>query len=299
MRVPISVVILALWTAMLVSQAPPTKQGRKVPAKNADTRNEGPANQNPIAPTPIVVKVENPTNPVKEADEKRYRENQDAYNGRIAIYTCILAACAALQVAVFVAQLCIMHGQRKAMTWQVGVMKGQLKKMGEQVALARQTLGATFRPKLILRDMRLVGATPPEGGKEKFYFKFTLVNVGGSNAEVIASNFTFVELSPYSLPTVPAYGDEVDSFGKFPMVPGERKCCAYEIGRATGLGLNMVFGKVSPYGDPPQPRSIYGFVDYRDDTGTQRRLGFLKMYTPANNSCQTLENPDPAYEYSD
>jgi len=146
----LSMAILPLFALCLfVSSQEPSKPRREVPARKSSAEDKGSANQNTTTPPPIIVKLENPKDTVRERQELEAREDQESYNRRIEIFTGALAGCGLVQLALLITQLCVMRKQgitmRKqntsmlrqyqTMRGQSRVMEGQLEQMkssGEQ-----------------------------------------------------------------------------------------------------------------------------------------------------------------------
>jgi hypothetical protein len=164
----------------------------------------------------------------------------------------------------------------------------KLWKAGEkQIALAREAMGATHRPRIAVRRMAVVLA--PE---EPIKIEFAIVNVGETAAIAYTWNTAILYLK--------AAGaiQEAPTFD--PATAGSSDATLQ-----TGEGINIQFTDGGDLG-PKQLRDItygteilhvLGYIDYKDKRGTTRRTGFLRHYDRQSHRFRVVD--DPEYEYQD
>ena len=164
----------------------------------------------------------------------------------------------------------------------------RLWKAGEkQIALAREAMGATHRPRIAVRRMSAVLA--PE---EPIKIEFAIVNVG----EAAATGYTWNTAILY-LKGVGAI-QEAPTFD--PATAGSSDATLQ-----TGEGRNIQFADGADLG-PKQLRDItygteilhvIGYIAYKDKRGTTRRTGFLRYYDRESHRFRVVD--DAEYEYQD
>lgn len=164
----------------------------------------------------------------------------------------------------------------------------KLWKAGEkQIALAREAIGTTHRPRIAVRRMAAVLA--PE---EPIKIEFAIVNAG----EAAASGYTWNAAILY-LKAIGAI-QEAPSFD-----PGTAG--SSDAALQAGEGRDIQFTDGGDLG-PKQLRDITygteilhvtGYVAYKDKRGTTRRTGFLRHYDRESHRFRVVD--DPEYEYQD
>lgn len=164
----------------------------------------------------------------------------------------------------------------------------KLWKAGEkQIALAREAMGVTHRPRISVRRMGAVLNT-----EEPIKIEFAIVNVG----EAAATGYTWNTAILY-LKAVGAI-QEAPTFD--PGTAGSSDATLQ-----TGEGKNIQFTEGSDLG-PKQLRDItygteilhlIGYIAYKDKRGTTRRTGFLRYYDRESRRFRVVD--DPEYEYQD
>ena len=164
----------------------------------------------------------------------------------------------------------------------------RLWKAGEkQIALAREAMGATHRPRISVRRMAAVLA--PE---EPIKIEFAIVNVGEAAATGYTWNTTILYLKAVgAIQEAPAFD---------PGTAGSSDATLH-----TGEGKNIQFTDGGDLG-PKQLRDItygteilhvIGYITYRDKRGATRRTGFLRHYDRESRRFRVVD--DPEYEYQD
>ncbi len=164
----------------------------------------------------------------------------------------------------------------------------KLWKSGEkQIALAREAMGATHRPRIAVRRMSAVLA--PE---EPIKIEFAIVNVGETAATAYTWNAAILYLKTAgAIQEAPAFDPGTAGSSDTTLQAGE--------------GRNIQFMDGGDLG-PKQLRDItygteilhvIGYITYRDKRGATRRTGFLRYYDRESRRFRVVA--DPEYEYQD
>ena len=164
----------------------------------------------------------------------------------------------------------------------------KLWKAGEkQIALAREAMGATHRPRIAVRRMAAVLA--PE---EPIKIEFAIVNVG----ETAASGYTWNTAILYlkaagAIQEAPSFDPGTAGSSDVALQPGEGKNIQFTDGG--DLGPKQL--RDITYGT--EILHVIGYITYKDKRGTTRRTGFLRHYDRESRRFRVVD--DPEYEYQD
>jgi hypothetical protein len=155
-----------------------------------------------------------------------------------------------------------------------------------QGAQIRREFVATFRPKLVIRELEYVHADV-----DKSEIRYTIVNKGGSPATIVTVNLASFTQSPrIPLPAVPTY-DLPETFVK-PIVlnPGTSARLTYDAVKPTERTAILP-------GFLPESLYFLGYMDYKDDNHIPRRIAFCRRYNAETRRFEVVDDPD--YEYAD
>lgn len=164
----------------------------------------------------------------------------------------------------------------------------KLWKAGEkQIALAREAMGATQRPRIAVRRMAVVLA--PE---EPIKIEFAIVNVGEAAATSYTWNTAILYLKAAgAIQEAPTFELGTAGSSDAALQPGEGKNIQY----ADGGDLGPKQLRDITYGT--EILHVIGYITYRDKRGTTRRTGFLRHYDRESRRFRAVD--DPEYEYQD
>jgi hypothetical protein len=278
MRTVLSLLIFSLWTAALLSQAPPVHQRAKVPSQSAETTKSASTDSgSPNLPPITINNLPAPPDPQRASEEKRYREEQATYNRRIAACTLALAIFACAQVI--------------AMGFQYYAMKHQ----GRAAEAAIQSSKDMNRAWIVLTFIDVPhGIQKVKNGHVRTGrgFNWTVRNSGGSPAFIRRIGARFHRVSDLTkLPNVPDIETDIAGMptSHFPnqlsIGPGET-ICRYTLAD-TSKGDNTPV-TVEEYAEVSNGKAYwlgYGVVEYRivfDDPGTIRETRFCYRWVPGN-----------------
>jgi hypothetical protein len=164
----------------------------------------------------------------------------------------------------------------------------KLWKAGEkQIALAREAMGATHRPRVAVR--RMAAVLEPE---EPIKIEFAIVNVG----ETAASGYTWNTAILYlkaagAIQEAPSFDPGTAGSSDVALQPGEGKNIQFMDGG--DLGPKQL--RDITYGT--EILHVIGYITYRDKRGATRRTGFLRHYDRESRRFRVVD--DPEYEYQD
>jgi len=202
-------------------------------------------------------------------------------------------------------QLTAMQGQLDAMKAQEALLEKSLAAAAESakaatagasnaeasVGIAKRQFLSTVHPKLIVRQIDYVH----DGDLPTVYY--TIANVGGSDAEIIRTSiraWTPPKNAEREWPGYPPYreaSETVDQgFGMFISPGGTRRLPYQDYGEEWALLIGQV-------AKDNVDTILLGFIEYLDDTGRLRRVGFCRRRIPDSTRFEPVNDPD--YEYSD
>jgi hypothetical protein len=176
-----------------------------------------------------------------------------------------------------------------------------------QAKVARASVIATLRPKLVIRGIELVEGNLIEADGVKrveddlqWQIKYVVANTGGTPAHVTESNLTVAPIDRIEgkLPTFPPYSKKRDSLGCFTVEPGEYKEELLKLDAMPDTErLRMLRAMRRGGSDTTGKVYCLGFIQYRDDVGTKRRTAFCLHYDVQTDRFDRVD--DPNYEYAD
>jgi hypothetical protein len=166
---------------------------------------------------------------------------------------------------------------------------GQLEKLGESIALARDEFNATHRPELMVREVVWI----PRGGGMRA-IEFTVVNRGRNSCKIVESAF---ELTSGDLGGRAVRPEGKNEIGPATFVPGQFLPFIHE------LSEDEVFedGFIEPMVDAAfQAGSISqcffrGTIIYEDGVKIRRRYVFTRVCNTGMGSFVPTRRPDDEY----
>jgi len=182
---------------------------------------------------------------------------------------------------------------------QLGVIRTQSKTQSDALSLQ-------FRPDLIVRDVRLVGAPNAFQVDQPLEVALSIVNRGAADATIISSIFVVRILSYTSLPQrqinspreLPEFQDGdlhyFESQLRNPII--EAGMQTLPISKRTRLALQPHEFKQLTEG-PTHAVYAIGMIFYRDSAGRYRKTGFCRKYMPAYERFFTMNDPELEYTY--
>jgi hypothetical protein len=180
----------------------------------------------------------------------------------------------------------------------------------ESANIANKTLALQFRPHLIVRDVRLLGAPDAFHVGQPLEVSLSIVNKGSGDATIITSYFVvrilpFGELphrqvgGPHELPEFQD-GDVhyFESQLRNPII--EAGMQTLPISKQTRLPLNPdEVRQLKQDGTAPPSHAVWaiGMIFYRDSTGRYRKTGFCRKYMTIYGRFMTMRDPELEYTY--
>jgi hypothetical protein len=189
---------------------------------------------------------------------------------------------------------------------QLGVIRTQSKIQGD-------TLSLQFRPELIVRDVRLVGAPDAFHVNQPLVVALSIVNKGTNDAKILNSYFV-VKILPFGeLPQVQvAEPDKPPEFHEGELHFFEKKLRGGPIIEA-GLQTRPVWQRKMfdltpdelqqlttpqlPKNEPSHAVWAIGMIFYQDSAGRYRKTGFCRKYMTSYARFMTMEDPELEYTY--
>jgi hypothetical protein len=162
----------------------------------------------------------------------------------------------------------------------------QARKMEQSIELARKEFLATHRPKIAVRRVEPIFASG-----EPLEIRFGVINKGESVARSIRW-----KAATYLL-------NNIGAIHGIPSLPG--KAHSYDQSLDVGQGQTFSVKEAVPFHGPDMISiengerilHVLGYVQYKDDTGTDRVTGFFRYYDPSQRRFHAVNDPD--YEYRD
>jgi len=164
----------------------------------------------------------------------------------------------------------------------------RLWKAGEkQIALAREALSVTHRPRVSVRRMAAVISAD-----EPIRIEFTIVNVGEAPATGFTWSTAILHLKAVgAILEAPEFAPAMAGSSDAPLQPGESKIL--QATDAASLGAKQL--RDITYGT--EFLHVIGILAYKDNRGATRRTGFLRHYDRESRRFRVVD--DPEYEYQD
>jgi hypothetical protein len=192
-------------------------------------------------------------------------------------------------------------GQLHAATAAQGeVLAQQAAAIAEQADIARQTLALTHRPRIRVRHVALAHSDDAERSLfeegQPIEGKITVVNVGGSDASIIASSCHVLIGRAGSPPPWPRVSEEPDSFQPR-LSPGAHADIPFtsnnRLSRQEAMNLRNLVQSTVLY--------VMGRVTYLDGSNVARTTGFCRYWSmpQGTNVARFRRFEDPDFEYED
>ncbi len=168
------------------------------------------------------------------------------------------------------------------------------KTAGRQQILADRQHILTHRPHLVVRNVRAIEADPGNPIK----IEFEVINIGTSDAFIIASSFEIRSLAPigtYDNKPPPIVGDPPRNF------LGASRLTVNAVWREFPYesGTRWTEDDFHGYVSPRQGIFFGGKILYQDGNGENRRLGVFRRLDTATRRFLPLTAQDADYEYDD
>lgn len=162
----------------------------------------------------------------------------------------------------------------------------------EAIALTRQELISTHRPRIILRDVHLIAET----------IHYMLVNVGDTAATVVESRIT-AEFVEHGNRMLPFRSSGHDDLGRVVFAGGEAKDLTCELPAEISFHIKFPMAQRIGHGERGPSlgeRYFVGALIYADDLGVKRRSTFRRRWDDASLTFVRL-SPDQErdHEYAD
>jgi hypothetical protein len=207
------------------------------------------------------------------------------FTGLLALFTAILAAVAWIEI------LYLRRAETKAdeisdITQKQMLITGrQTDIIEKQHAVGRMQFISTHRPILRVRYFRIINTS-----NKQAIIRFTIVNIGGSDARLISS-LGLAQFFPYNGQPVPVYlgGGEVIEAPKA-MPPGATEEGAILLSKQTP-------DIVSEMWNEQRALHAYGHISYVDILENVRTTAFCRRYVVGRERFEAVNDPD--YEYED
>ena len=159
----------------------------------------------------------------------------------------------------------------------------------KQIALAREEFISTHRPKIVLRDVDLIG-------NEIYYM---LVNIGGTEATIIESWIMLEALiADHPVRNLRSFGH--DDIGRLKLAAGEIKDLTKSLDDEGGILIRFPnAARIEIEGKPKRSGEVHfaGAVLYQDSLGNRRRSVFRRRWHNGRKCFCRIDDPD--LEYAD
>ncbi len=165
-----------------------------------------------------------------------------------------------------------------------------------QTRLASQTLVATFRPRLLVRNVVLdVGTVVTVAGTpdKAWAVRYTITNTGGSPAKVTHLLADSVYPEEGGLPAIARFRDGNAFTESFSLQPGQHREVTSEIPKNVSDYVRFL----RSVGQGATDLYFTGYLRFADELGLSRSYGFCRKYNPNLKRFEIVDNPD--YEFAD
>lgn len=178
---------------------------------------------------------------------------------------------------------------------------------GWQLVVIREQLSLQYRPELIVRDVRLVGAPDAFHVGQPLEVSLSIVNKGSGDATILNSYFV-VKILPFGeLPHRQVRtADELPEFHEGD-VNFERKlrhgpvihagAQNLPVSTKTRFALTLDEIRQLTADEPSQAVWVIGMIFYRDSVGRHRKTGFCRKYMTVYARFITMNDPELEYMY--
>jgi hypothetical protein len=225
-------------------------------------------------------------------------------------FSLLLVIVGALQVWLLRSTLLAIQTQAGHMERQAGIMEGQLEAMKEageqtdkliehaerQATAADKTLILQYRPRIAVRNVRVIRANTEIGKSGELTLSCQVVNIGGSAARRITGSVHVFSCVASDVEKIDFIHGEEREFSLDALEPGQRN--SYEDTLPTGTVNDE--GWFTFYGGETVPRHyvyLWGNVWYFDDLGIPRQTGIYRKFDPKYMRFEPEK--DSEQEYSD
>ena len=176
----------------------------------------------------------------------------------------------------------------------------QTKATEDAVRISQATLVSTFRPKLIVRSLRIYRDTAAVDDVKPCRVGYDLVNIGGTVAHIVQREVCVHYNKGWGGEDVGNVCNTEKSKEEFSLKPGEFREEFVELGTAVTQRLGHLETHLAQgVNNPVMVGEIFltGRVEYRDDTGAARRTAFHRSFDQETKRFSVVADPD--CEYSD
>ena len=281
------IIAFGLITVSVLTAQPATQGAGKNSSLAASDRT-APEKSASNSPSPVTVNVLTPSS-ANGNDSGTAQENLDIQR-KLVLFTAVLALVGLLQFL--------------TMFWQGRVLRGTLKAVEQQAAIAKTTLVSSFRPKVVLRSIKL---NPPN------YATYLAVNDGIWKVELILTNTGSTKASiekcdlhiaffgdqpfPWSAQGAPLGSKE---WAPFVLPPADRYPLEFVIPRESGFSIGFgtqveMLRMPNNHGQAVWP-TCSGTIVYVDDNGHRRQTGFSRRWNIPAERFESSEDPDLEYQ---
>jgi hypothetical protein len=182
----------------------------------------------------------------------------------------------------------------------LGKIERQTKATEDAVKISQAALVSTFRPKLIIRSLRIYPDAATVDDVKRCRVGYDLVNIGGTVAHVVQREVCVHYNKGWGGEDVGNVSNAEESEKGFSLKPGEFREEFVELGTEVAQRLGHLEVRLAQgVNNPVMVGEIFhtGRVEYRDDTGATRRTAFHRSYNQETKRFSVVADSD--YEYSD
>lgn len=275
----------------------PLEPGQKPQAESAPANQQTNTDQRGTEEVPLVVKIAPAPEAQPESSEQRNaREQQSSqdrwtlvFAGLTTLFTGALVGVGGGQLLMFYRQLGYMRDGMQETKTAAEAARDAANAAKEQATTAREEFLATHRPRIGVRYMQL---TKMQAG-EPLEIQFNIVNVGGSQADIVQRGVEFMYLQHrFSFAGMPDFRRVDIERGKFVLTGGQNQgLTETDTGVMDSVAIDAIrTGAVLLH--------VLGVISYADASGVVRRTGYFRRYDTSLRRFMPATD-QPEYEYED
>jgi hypothetical protein len=215
--------------------------------------------------------------------------------GQVAIY-CRQAKIMGRQAHEMKRQRGYMRLQWKAMGVQATHMAGQLTEMQESRKIENRTLILQYRPRIVIRNAKVLNFSFELGEPGECEMRFIMVNTGGSPAYITAGGFIqLLSLIGHNVGKIEIKDGDRVAISQFTLQPGQQVTVEEVLPTGTVNNLEWANFREGIQTEPLKYLYLIGTIYYLDDLNIPRATGIHRKYNPKSEDFEPQKESESEY----
>ncbi len=273
----------------------------------AQTQDKGQSPTDANAEQTIVIRE---SAPVPKAGKDRWDKAYVIFTGALVIIGFVGVGCAVVTLWAIRAQVTVMTEQRQVMLGQLRTMQEQITEMSAQTAVAKenadtardsvkvqaQTVILQYRPKIVVRNAKVLNFSFDLGKPWECEIRFQAVNTGGSAAYITAdSNIQIVSSLGYDIGKIETKWGDPRPLSSATLGPGQGMTVEESLHTGVIFDLDWENFHQGLKTDPLRFMHLTGVIYYTDDLGIPRSTGIDRAFDAKTGNFIPLKETEQEY----